>query len=106
MVRTCDLPPAVAESWDWQLRGSCRGVGGAAFFVPDGERRTDQALRESQAKAVCRLCPVIQQCRHYARAVGEDVGVWGGLSAGERHVILAHRAHRPATGSPRQDGQR
>jgi hypothetical protein len=32
------LPAPVAEIWDWQLRGVCRGLDGNLFFHPDHER--------------------------------------------------------------------
>ena len=38
------LPTPVAEVWDWQLHGACRGENTSLFFHPDGERGPARAL--------------------------------------------------------------
>lgn len=43
------------------------------------------------AKAICRNCPVLAQCRTYALANRETHGVWGGLSEQDRRAIRRHR---------------
>ncbi|WP_328603446.1 WhiB family transcriptional regulator [Amycolatopsis sp. NBC_00345] len=50
------LPGPVADSWEWQLRGACRG------------------------------CPVLAQCRAHALTAQELYGVWGGLSETDRRA--------------------
>ena len=82
------LPGPKADLWDWQLHGSCRGQDSATFFHPEGERGRARSLREARAKAICRSCPVLMQCRSHALKVGEPYGVWGGLSESERNEIL------------------
>ena len=82
------LPTPVAEVWDWQLHGSCRGESTSLFFHPDGERGPARARRQAAAKAVCATCPVLQQCRAHALAAREPYGVWGGLSEHEREAIV------------------
>jgi WhiB family redox-sensing transcriptional regulator len=79
------LPVPVAEIWEWQIRGSCRGMNSDLFFHPERERGPARAEREARAKTVCRGCPVIRQCRDHALAVQEPYGVWGGLSVAERN---------------------
>lgn len=91
MADTRLLPPAQTSAWDWQLQAACRRLDSEYFFHPDGERGTARHRRENQAKAVCRSCPVLRQCRTHALAVREPYGVWGGLSRHERDLI---------TGSP------
>ena len=83
------LPTPVAEVWDWQLHGSCRGESTALFFHPDGERGPARARRQSAAKAVCATCPVIDACLKHALAVREPYGVWGGMSEEERTRLIA-----------------
>ena len=51
------LPTPVAEVWDWQLHGACRGENTSLFFHPDGERGPARARRQSAAKAVCARVP-------------------------------------------------
>ncbi len=82
------LPGRNADVWDWQLRGACRGVDSSVFFPPDGERGRARAQREQNAKRWCRSCPVLEQCRAHALAVGEPYGIWGGMSESERHAVL------------------
>ncbi|OMC03729.1 WhiB family transcriptional regulator [Mycolicibacter heraklionensis] len=84
------LPGRNADVWDWQLRGACRGVDSSVFFPPDGERGRARAQREQNAKKWCRSCPVLEQCRTHALAVGEPYGIWGGMSEAERHAVLRH----------------
>lgn len=85
------LPRPVADQYDWQLRALCRSMDSAVFFHPDRERGEARAAREERAKAVCRRCPVIVECRAHALAVQEPYGIWGGMTAQERAVALANR---------------
>ncbi len=87
MADVRNLPVPVAEVWDWQLRAACRNLESGLFFHPERERGPSRAQRESRAKAVCRTCPVLAQCRAHALAAREQFGVWGGLSAAERVEI-------------------
>ncbi len=59
------------------------------FFPPDQERTTGRRQREKVAKAICMHCPVIVQCLTHALTVGEQFGVWGGMSAPERESLTA-----------------
>lgn len=94
MIRVADthrLPNPVADTYEWQLRGACRGMDSAFFFHPEGERGTAKARREEQAKQVCRSCSVLEECRRHALTVEEPYGVWGGLSVAERGDIIHTR---------------
>jgi WhiB family redox-sensing transcriptional regulator len=85
---TRDLVDRSVGTWGWQQRGACRGLNSESFFHPDGERGTARSRREARAKAICRYCPVMTQCRGYALAGREPYGVWGGLSRVDRDRIL------------------
>ena len=87
VVETHRLPPPISEVWEWQLRGACRNADNALFFHPDRERGANRARRESHAKAICRVCPVVAECRAHALSVREPYGIWGGLSTTERDRI-------------------
>lgn len=78
------LPGPVADSWDWQRRGACRGRDSAQFFHPDGERGSSRARREQAAKLVCASCPVRAECAAHSLTVQEPYGVWGGFTEAER----------------------
>ncbi|CAM2861802.1 WhiB family transcriptional regulator [Skermania piniformis] len=80
------LPGPNADVWDWQMRGSCRGVDSSVFFHPDGERGRARTQREVRAKQICRECPVMAQCRAHALRVAEPYGIWGGMSENEREL--------------------
>ena len=73
---------------DWQIAAACRGVDPDLFFTERGEKTSD-------AKAVCRGCPVREDCLEYAMANVEKFGVWGGLSERERRRL--RRAGRLAS---------
>jgi WhiB family redox-sensing transcriptional regulator len=53
------------------------------FFAPAGERPETRILREARARAICRGCAVITQCREWARN-NREYGFWGGESEEER----------------------
>jgi WhiB family redox-sensing transcriptional regulator len=88
------LPQPVAESWDWQLEGLCRGMDSASFFHTPNERGLARDRREAAAKAICRRCPVMEKCRSHALEVQETFGIWGGLGESELRAMLAKRARR------------
>ncbi len=103
MAETHQLPPLLTRVRDWQVHAACRSLDNTYFFDLEGERPPARDRREALAKAVCRNCPVIAQCREYALAASEPYGVWGGLSKNDRDRITRRTELRrddvPATGS-------
>jgi WhiB family redox-sensing transcriptional regulator len=83
------LPGPQAELWDWQRHAQCRGMGTETFFHPENERGPRRANRDAAGKAVCRRCPVIDECARHALAAREPFGIWGGLNEQEREDILS-----------------
>ncbi|MEY4347598.1 MAG: hypothetical protein RIS43_17 [Actinomycetota bacterium] len=83
------LPGPIADTWEWQFQGACRGEDPESFFHPDGERGPARANREAKAKAICATCPVIKQCAAHALSVREPYGIWGGMSEDDREEIYA-----------------
>lgn len=95
------LPLPIIGNWDWQTAGACRGMDSEAFFHPPQERAKGRRRRISAAKAVCKACPVIQQCLAHALETREPYGIWGGLSEDERAERLGLQSLRyPAVRSP------
>lgn len=88
MASISRLPMPIQEIYEWQYDGACRGTDPEIFFSPDAERGPRRRARESAAKALCAVCPVVQQCLEHALAVREPYGVWGGLTINERDSIL------------------
>ncbi|MEE1783047.1 WhiB family transcriptional regulator [Streptomyces sp. SP17BM10] len=75
-------------------RAVCRDEDPELFF-PIGN--TGPALLQiEEAKAVCRRCPLLTECRQRALDTGEDHGVWGGLSEDERRSIKRRNARTRA----------
>ncbi len=75
----------VSES-SWRARGACSGLDTSVFFpVSDND---DDA---EEAKSICAICTVRQQCLDYALDKREHEGVWGGATERERRRILRQR---------------
>ncbi|AXK31500.1 WhiB family transcriptional regulator [Streptomyces abyssalis] len=79
---------------DWRHNAVCREEDPELFF-PIGN--TGPALLQiEEAKAVCRRCPVMEQCLQWALESGQDSGVWGGLSEDERRAMKRRAARNRA----------
>jgi WhiB family redox-sensing transcriptional regulator len=75
----------------WQVRSACRGVDTELFYSADFARGAPKRKQEAAAKAVCAVCPVIEQCLARALEVGEAHGIWGGLNPEERIALRKPR---------------
>jgi len=63
---------------------ACRGIDLDVFFpVSDA--------KAGEAKAVCATCPVREECLEFALNTRPADGVWGGLTAIERHRLIRRR---------------
>jgi len=89
--------PAPGSTWgldtepadDWRHRAACRGEDPELFF-PIGT--SGPALEQvEQAKAVCRRCPVSEQCLAEALRRREMYGIWGGTTEAERAELIRRR---------------
>lgn len=70
----------------WRLHAACRDEDPELFYpVGNTKPARDQAR---QAQAVCRRCPVTQQCLEEALATPERDGVWGGTVPERRDRML------------------
>ena len=70
---------------DWRHDAICRDEDPELFF-PIGTSGP-ALLQVEQAKAVCRRCPVTEECLSWALESGQDAGVWGGMSEDERRAV-------------------
>jgi WhiB family redox-sensing transcriptional regulator len=63
----------------WQADGRCTHTNPEVWFPKVGSNGTD-------AKRICRNCPVRVECLDYAMSLGVDTtfGIWGGTSKRER----------------------
>ncbi len=74
----------IVQYEDWQKEAACIGKTDI-FFGPTNEKTQIRRKREAIAKTICRSCPVLVQCRDYARA-NPEYGIWGGETEEERHL--------------------
>ncbi|WP_051055929.1 MULTISPECIES: WhiB family transcriptional regulator [Kitasatospora] len=85
-----------ADDSPWHTSAACRSDEAGLFFAPSKEPTAARLSREEHAKRVCARCPVLLDCREHALAQPEPYGVWGGLTAAERRVVLTRRRRRDA----------
>ena len=64
----------------WMLEARCLDADPEAFFPEKGG-----STRE--AKRICSICSVRQECLDYALANDERFGIWGGMSERERRRL-------------------
>ena len=79
---------------DWRHSALCRTQDPELFF-PIGTTGP-ASLQVDDAKAVCRRCPVVEDCLTWALETGQDAGVWGGTSEDERRALKRRGARTRA----------
>lgn len=75
----------------WYERAKCAGLALGPFF-------SGKPADIRYAKRVCEDCPVRLACLDEALGRDRQWGVWGGLSAPERELLLRDRERRAAAG--------
>jgi WhiB family redox-sensing transcriptional regulator len=93
---TAPAVPIGDERTAWLGNAACRNSDPELFF-PVGDVRQARAQAEA-AKKVCRRCPVRGMCLARALDNGQEAGIWGGMTEGERRRLQARR--RPPGRSP------
>jgi WhiB family transcriptional regulator, redox-sensing transcriptional regulator len=68
----------------WRADAACRDADPELFF-PDDVRSARAQV--TTAKLICRGCPVSAACLNWALASGQEAGIWGGLTEGERRRL-------------------
>ena len=77
---------------EWTVDAACGGQTDL-FFAPACERPEARVVREAQARSICRECPVLLECRDWARE-NREYGFWGGESEEER-AAAGYRVDMP-----------
>lgn len=77
----------------WHRQAACAGADSNLFFADSLKSKRKVAA----AKAICSRCQVRAVCLQWALA-GEEFGVWGGLSAGERERLKSGERVRMLAG--------
>ena len=79
---------------EWVLEALC-SPDTAELWVDDSKIGKRERIRE--AKAVCRLCPVSQECYAEAVRTRQRLGVWGGVDFGSTTVQRQIKPRNPTT---------
>lgn len=83
-------PDNLQPATDWRHQARCKGTDDPDLWHPIGS--TGAALLQiAEATAVCRRCPVMDQCLDYALDHNIHDGVWGGMSEDERRSYRRHQ---------------
>ena len=70
---------------DWRSDAACRGMDPALFHPQVTEKRGSVADRAyAQARRVCAVCPVADQCLACALTNDQRDGMWGGTTPRQR----------------------
>lgn len=69
---------------DWRVRAACSGYPNTLFF-PSIDGPDEAPLM--RAKAICAVCPVMENCLEYALETNQRAGIWGGTSEKERKSL-------------------
>jgi WhiB family transcriptional regulator, redox-sensing transcriptional regulator len=89
-------PPSTIRGFsrpDWFAEALCLGRFDW-FFPSEREGSSSREYREHQARRLCARCPVLDECRAFAREHGEH-GFWGGETEHERAAAgYPPRRHR------------
>jgi WhiB family redox-sensing transcriptional regulator len=89
-----DTTTGSTATTDWRHDSACAGQTPDLHF-PVGN--TGPALLQiEEAKAVCRRCPVMDQCLAWALGQRIEYGIFGGLDEDERRVMKRRARRKPA----------
>lgn len=84
--------PDTEPAGQWVKRAACAADPDAMFPSSNGDDIEN-------AKAVCRTCPVVQNCGQWALDNRIHDGVWGGMSEAERRNLLRQRGRGKGCGT-------
>ena len=92
-MHTNERERAMSPDRTWQPIALCSGNHSHLFFPPSTQERKDEReRRETRAKAVCQVCPVVRECHDYSMSIREPYGIWGGLTEVERRLAMSKAA--------------
>lgn len=94
MTAYTESVPAAKRAADWLDDALCRSKGeDPEDWFPIGGG-TEAKAAENHAKAVCWRCLSQPECLRWALETGQENGIWGGLSEGERQQLRRRKAVR------------
>ena len=68
----------------WHKDAACKGSL-HIFYAEDNHNHEKKRIRLQKAKSICSTCPVLKECKDYARNNAE-FGFWGGEDEEERYL--------------------
>jgi WhiB family redox-sensing transcriptional regulator len=89
---------------DWRHDSACADAKNSDIFFPlgvDPDSEDEPPYPSPDAKAICDRCPVRVECLAYALRSQIPYGIYGGMSAYERSLMIKRkqRRHCPGCGS-------
>lgn len=91
---------SVRANPDWRQLGKCREIVNAPGFDPEQDPFfPPQGGTSHEARAICRQCLVMQQCRQSALDNKERYGIWGDTSETERRALRGNKGRNHKTSS-------
>jgi len=79
----------------WRMKAACADVDTDIWFPAD----TNASPAARRAIAICQGCPVRTECLDHAMALPEFHGIWGGLTAPQRHELRRRPVRIPKEAS-------
>jgi WhiB family redox-sensing transcriptional regulator len=79
------LKAPITDERPWMVFAACRDADPDLFFPSSKEA-------ETEALALCGMCPVIRECNSYSFEARETFGVWGGVTEKQRRTVLRRSA--------------
>jgi WhiB family transcriptional regulator, redox-sensing transcriptional regulator len=81
-----DKGTTTAHVPDWRDDAACLDEDDPELFFPVGNG-PEAARQTTLAKRVCHRCPAMTACLDWALDLGQDHGIWGGLTEDERRRL-------------------
>jgi len=75
----------------WRLKAACADKN-TTFWFPD---ETGHGFAAQRALEICRGCPVRTECLDHAISKPEYYGIWGGMTAPQRHELRRRPVRTP-----------
>jgi|CXWK01.1.fsa_nt_gi WhiB family transcriptional regulator, redox-sensing transcriptional regulator len=77
---------------DWSLRAACRGDSNPDAWFGNINGPSEEVAELKRAKAICKGCTVVKECKELGWHHGNGYGVWGGTRAGKPISLSARLA--------------
>jgi WhiB family redox-sensing transcriptional regulator len=84
-VSWCAMCQSAEVPGEWSSRAACRGADQDPFFpTVEDSSHVNERYTYASARAICKTCAVLDDCRSFALAHEPGGGMWGGLTPRQR----------------------